>query len=84
MEDISADTAAEAMEDLFLTGDGKGWRLFGVEGTEGFVIPTTALEREILGDDIDDVVASTDLFDHFLGDVISHDRSLECGNRAGA
>jgi hypothetical protein len=64
------------MKDLFRAGDGKRGGLFRVEGAERFVAAATALQRKVLSDHIDDVVAPTNLFNKVLRDVFSHASSL--------
>jgi hypothetical protein len=68
------------MEDLLLPGDCKGGSLLRVEGAQRLVIPATALQREVLSDHLDDVVAPTNLFDDVLRDMVSHKNSLNASS----
>ena len=55
-DDIAARAAGEAFEDLFCGVDVEAWSVVFVEGTQAEHFAAFAFEREVLADDIDDVI----------------------------
>ena len=65
-ENISAQAAAEAHEDLLFFADVEGGGLFGVERAAGDVISSAFLEGDVLGDERYDI----DRTSHFIQNVV--------------
>jgi hypothetical protein len=65
-EDISAQAAAKAHEDLFFFADIKGGSLFRVERTSGYVISSSFFEGNVFGDERYDI----DRTPHFIQNVV--------------
>ena len=67
LEDITVGVAAEAIKKSLVGGNAERGGLFIMERAAGPEIAALTLQRDIIGNDADNVIGLTDLFDKFAG-----------------
>ena len=67
LEDIAMSMAAETIEKAFVGSDAEGGGLFIMERAAGPKVPALPFQRHVIGDDADNVIGLSDLFDKFAG-----------------
>jgi hypothetical protein len=72
----AVDTAAEAVEELFVGADPERGCLLVVEWTAGLEFAPGFLQRDAFADQLDDVCTTDQLIDEVLGDAAGHAGSL--------
>ena len=66
VDDVAARAAAETVVDLFFPVGGERGGFFLMEGAQALEISTGGLERNVIGDDLNDVRPASDLFENVL------------------